>query len=494
LATAATIAYAVISVPIALSYLDVEQFGLFVLLIQVSSYFTLFEIGMSAATARFLVDHKDTPNHGDYGSIIVTGLYVFAAQAIFILFIGWFSSPWIVSAMGVPQDLAPTALILLRTLVVTASVNMAFRIYNAVLYANKRLDLIHAFNGGSMLIGLGLLATILSMGSGLEGLAWLFVIQAVVATVLPIVACKRLGLLPRSGNWGRPSIGQFRDLFLFGKDVFLVNSANQILEASQLIIITRTMGLTAAAVWSVSTKLFTLVYQLLTKIEGTAVVFFAEMMVRGERAKLAERFRQVYQLTAGIAIVGLACVVALNKPFVSVWAGPSLAWSVGLSILMAVFVFLNAVTRCGGDLIIHTKRIGAFRYVYLAEAIAFVLLAFCLAPTTGFHGLLGAAIVCLVVFRGTYTTWRIAHYFDHPVRDLVWTWLRRPLLAGIFLAPFVVASGLLVDRIASPSFQLITALMVIGFPAVLVIFTLAIPKELAIEARARWPKFGMLRL
>jgi hypothetical protein len=66
---------------------------------------------------------------------------------------------------------------------------------------------------------------------------------------------------------------------------------------------------------------------LLTKIEGTAVVFFAEMMVRGERAKLAERFRQVYQLTAGIAIVALACVVTLNKPFVSVWAGPSLAWS-----------------------------------------------------------------------------------------------------------------------------------------------------------------------
>jgi len=490
LATLATVVYSLLSVPIALRYLSVDEFGLFVLLLQVAAYFTLIEIGMSAATARILVDYKDDPDDCNYGSVILTGLCVFATQALVVLTGGLLAAPWIIALIDVPQPLSEVATLLLRWLAVTSALSLAFRMYGSVLYANKRLDLIHAFLGGNILFALALLVVILASGGGLAGLVWLFVAQTIVAILLPFLACHMLGLLPKKGCWGRPSLEKFRELFGFGKDIFLVNLGNQVIEASQLIIVTRTMGLTAAAVWSVSTKLFALVFQLIIKIEGTAIVFFAEMMVRGEKDKLITRFRQIYQMTAAAAALALSAAVAINQPFISVWAKPSLAWSVYLSSLMAAFVFLNTLTRCGGDFIIHTKNIAAFRYVYFAEAAAFIVLALWLSTRFGYYGVVGASLLCLVLFRGTYTTWRMARYFDQPMKVFWWTWIKRPLAAVLLLTPFVATTSIVVGIGTGPWLQLAVACTWIGVPSLIALLTFVLPRDVTAEFALKWQKFS----
>jgi len=490
LATLATVVYSLLSVPIALRYLSVDEFGLFVLLLQVAAYFTLIEIGMSAATARILVDYKDDPYDSNYGSVILTGFCVFAIQALVVLTGGILAAPWIVALIGVPQPLSEVATLLLRWLAVTSALSLAFRMYGSVLYANKRLDLIHSFMGGNMLFALAMLAVILASGRGLAGLVWLFVAQTIVAILLPLFACHKLGLLPKKDCWGQPSLEKFRELFGFGKDIFLVNVGNQVLEASQLMIVTRTMGLTAAAIWSVSTKLFALVFQLIIKIEGTAIVFFAEMMVRGEKDKLSTRFRQIYQMTAAVAVVALSVAVAINQPFVSVWAKPSLAWSVYLSSLMAAFVFLNSLTRCGGDFIIHTKNIAAFRYVYFVEAAAFVVLALWLSSRFGFYGVLGASLLCLLVFRGTYTTWRMARYFGQPKKVFWWTWIKRPLAAALLLTPFVATTSIVAGAGSGPWLQLAIACTWIGVPSLIAVSTFILPRDVSAEFALKWQKFS----
>lgn len=492
LATLAAILYSLLSVPIALRYLTTEEFGLFVLLLQVAAYFTLVEIGMASATSRILIDYKDRPDDGEYGATILTGFCVFAVQALVVLIVGLVAAPWIVAAIGVPANFAEVATLLLRWLAFSSALTLASRVYGSLLYANKRLDLINALMGGNVLFGLAVLTIILSRGGGLAGLVWLFLSQAGFSIILSILACHRLGLFPRNGKWGRPSVKRFREIFAFGKDIFLFNVGNQVLEASQLIIVTRAMGLPAAAMWSVSTKLFMLVYQLVTKLEGTAIVFFAEMMVRGETEKLAARFRQVYQMTAGVAVVALAVVVALNKPFVSVWTNSSLAWSVQLSALMALVVLGNALTRCFADLIIHTKSLGAFRFIYFAEAIAFVLLALWLSKWFGFYGILGASLACLLLFRATYTTWRVARYFRLPATTFWWPWLKRPILAGIILLPLVISSPWLASSVPNPWGQLFSTLAWVGLPATVTLLFIALPRDVRKEFALRWPQLSFL--
>jgi O-antigen/teichoic acid export membrane protein len=486
IATLATVLYSLLSVPIALRYLTTEEFGLFVLLLQVATYFALIEIGMASATSRILIDYKDRPDDGEYGATILTGFCVFAVQALVVLTVGLVAAPWIVTVIGVPANFNEVATLLLRWLAFTSALTLASRVYGSILYANKRLDLINVLMGGNVLFSLAVLTIILTAGGGLTGLVWLFLSQAGFSIILSILACHWLGLLPGKGKWGRPSMKRFKEIFVFGKDIFLFNVGNQVLEASQLIIVTRAMGLPAAAIWSVSTKLFMLVYQLVTKLEGTAIVFFSEMMVRGETRKLASRFRQIYQMTAGVAFVALVAVVGVNIPFVSVWANSSLAWSLQLSALMALVVLGNTLTRCSADLIIHTKNLGAFRFLYFAEAIAFVLLALWISRWFGFYGILVASLTCLILFRATYTTWRVARYFQLPPTTFWWSWLKRPILAAFVLLPFMFSAEWICSGASDAWTQLLIAGVWIGMPATITLFTLALPSDVKEELSLRW--------
>jgi O-antigen/teichoic acid export membrane protein len=483
-ATLATVLYGLLSVPLALRFLSQEEFGLFMLLVQLAGYLTLIEFGLAGSAARLLIDHKDRSDTDSYGSLILTGSLVFLIQASAILLFGLLASPWIVRAVGVPSELCSSAAYLLRWLCACFAFTTIFKMTGAVLYAHKRLDLLSYFAALNLLVGLSCMVVVLASGGGLAGLAIVFATQALITVTCHAIACRRLRLLPRKGGWGRPSLARFKEMFLFAKDVFAINISNQLLEASQLIIVTRTMGLAAAAMWSVGTKIFALIYQLLTKIEGTAIVFFSEMMVREERGRLKTRFRQVYQLSAGFAAVSLAVAVAINAPFVSLWAGPDLAWGLPLSAIIGAVVFLNIVTRCNVDLVLHTKTVLGLRYVYFLEALAFVGLAFLLAPVMGFYGIALSALCCLLLVRFGYTTWRIASYFQVRVQTVGWSWLKRSLLASVALSPFVLSCHWIIANFVSLPFQLTAAVVWTGVPAAAVLAFVALPPDSSAEIRA----------
>lgn len=484
-ATLATVLYGLALVPLALQFLSLQEFGLFMLLIQLAGYFALIELGVTGAASRLLIDHKDKFHTSSYGSLILTGCVVFAFQGVVILTVGLLAAPLIIAAVAVPSDLVGPAVYLLRWLCACFAFTTVFKMLGAILYAHKRLDLISYFSALNLFLGLVCMALILGSGGGLAGLAVVFVLQALVHVVCQAVACfrLRLKLLPRRGKWGQPTGAQFLEMFLFAKDIFLINISSQLLDASQLIIVTRTMGLSAAAMWSVGTKIFSLLYQLLTKIEGTAIVFFAEMMVRGEHERLKIRFRQIYQLSAGFAVASIAVAVAINAPFVSLWAEPTLAWKLPLSGLMGLAVFLNVVTRCHVDLILHTKTVSGLRYLYLLEAVAFVSLAFVLAPIMGFYGIVSASVLCIFLVRFWYVAWRTASYFRIPVQTIGWLWLKRPLLASLLLIPFIASSPWMGAYFSSSLLQLVATGLWTGIPAVMVLAFVALPVDSSVEIR-----------
>src|SRR5436190_22696386 len=77
-------------VPLALHYLrSKERFGLWTLMSTISGHLSLIDLGMSGSVARLLIDHKDDPQRGAYGSLIKTGWLVLAVQAVIIFCCGF---------------------------------------------------------------------------------------------------------------------------------------------------------------------------------------------------------------------------------------------------------------------------------------------------------------------------------------------------------------------------------------------------------------------
>lgn len=481
-ATFVTVGYSLLSVPVALRYLSVEEFGLFMIVLQAAGYFALIDLGMSGAIARILIDHKEKRHTGEYGAVILTSCAVFAVQSALLVFLGIVAAPYVVVLLAIPGDLKAVATHLLRWMAVAFAIGTAMRIFSSVLYANRRIDLVNLLMSLVPLCSLLLIWWVLAAGGGLWWLPAAFVPPALLAGAATGFACLKLGLLPTGGQWDRPRWSLFGEMFALGRDIFLVNAGAQVLDASQLLIVTRTMGLGAAAVWSVSTKLFNLVFQLVTKVENTAVVIFSEMISRGERASLEQRFRQVYQLTAAMTVAAGSFCIVVNRPFVALWAGEKLVWPTLCNVLMALVVLANCVTRCHVDLIVNTKRIGGLRYVYFLEACVFVAAAMWGGRHAGFPGVILSSLACTVFFRGVYTSRRTAAFFGTNWSMVAASWLKRCFLSALLLIPAsVVLSGLFSRE--EPKSWLVLSVSVIsaGLLSTFVFWFVALPAELRSE-------------
>jgi O-antigen/teichoic acid export membrane protein len=459
------------------------------LVIQVAGYLSLLEFGMTAAAARILIDHKDDKSDGSYGATILTSALFFLLLSVLIAAAGLFLAAPLIKLFAVPTDLEAVAVHLLKWQAFATAINVACRIFGSILYANQRIDLLMLVGAAFQIVSLLFVWWILAQGGGLWQLPWAAVITAILSSVTLVFACFAARLIPEHGQWQQPTVRRFMHIAMLGKDIFLVNVGAQFLEASQLMIVSRTMGLSAAAVWAVCTKIFTLVFQLLAKIEGTAIVYFSEMMVRGERAKLLARFQDVYQVTAGSAAVLVITVASINTYFVTVWAGEQLVWTQTNNILLAALVYINCVLRCHTDIILVSKDIRGFRYVNFVEGVLFITLAFGTSGTWGFPAVLVSALVCSVLLRGTYSLWRSSRYFDIPARVFVFPWLSRSFLAVLVLTPLAVVSAKLAARIADPWIALATAVGWSAMSGVFILATIAFPKRIGSECRLIWKSF-----
>lgn len=494
LALGATVIYGLALVPIALKYLAAEEFGLWMVLVQVSTYLTLLELGMFPAAARILIDHKDDRcSSGAYGAAILSAAAIFALQSFLILLVGYLLTGMVGVALSVPPHLEAQASSLFMWFVVAAALGTFGRVWSAVLYANHRIDVVALINGITPLLGLAIAWLVLAKGGGLAALPWAIVPPVVAAAALSAVASYRLGLLPPKEAWRLPNFTDLQSLCRLGVDVFAVNIGQQLLQASQLLIVSRSMGLTAAAVWSVSTKLFALFYQVIIRVENTAIVSFAEMLVRGEKPRLRQRFRQVYQLTAGLAIAGMGAAAALNAPFVAVWASSDLAWGGSNSVLLACLMTCNLLLHCHTDLIIHSTRIGALRYLILAEGVVFVLLAVLVTPAFGFAGLLLVALLCALLFRGPYCIMRTATLLDLSRPTVAFYWLK-PALIGFFGVAVAIAAAKASVSSVTSSWQQLGISVAILAPILLVLFYFVMcPRDLHVELRQALVRLRPLR-
>ena len=113
----------------------------------------------------------------------------------------------------------------------------------------------------------------------------------------------------------------------FSRDLFLLQVATRFISASQIVLVSRLIGLDAAAVWSVCTKFFTLAQLIVFKIYDYSAPGFSEMFVRGEVPRFRERLATIVSITAVGA--GLFAVLGAfgNRTLIMLWTGGKVTWN-----------------------------------------------------------------------------------------------------------------------------------------------------------------------
>ena len=341
--------YSLVSWPLAMRFLKSDSyFGLWGLMASIAGYMSLIDMGMSGSVSRLLVDHKDDPGGGNYGSLIKTGWLVLMTQAAIVVFAGYSLSVPLSHILKIEPEFQAEFVALMRWQTTTLALSFFMRIFSQILTAHQRMDIVNYSQIGTLLLNLMLLWFFLSKSHSVLSLAWAQLSALFVGSLSLLLACGRLELFPAPGAWGRASWTYFRELFGYGKDLLLVSVGAQLIVSSQSMIITGRIALVMAGVWYAGTRAFNLISQAVWRISDVTGPAFSEMMARGERDLLKERYRTSASLTASFAAFAAVCFALCNSLFVNVvgdWTHHPVKWAPLNDVLLGGWMITNAVQR-----------------------------------------------------------------------------------------------------------------------------------------------------
>jgi O-antigen/teichoic acid export membrane protein len=457
-ALAANIVYTASAIPLALHYLGREEFGLWSVVLQITGYLTLLDLGVGHSVARILVETKDDINGGIYGSILKTASIVFAIQACIVASFGFLFSHPISYLMGIPPNLRSTFEALMHWQCVTLSIGcLATPFGDLPLWSHQRLDLSNFAN--LAVFAANFLFLWIGFQTGLRTFSLLLsnVAGTVVYVFLVVRATTRLKLLPSRGHWGTISWERSGEIFRFSRDIFVTRLAAQLIYASQIILVSRLISLDAAGVWSVCTKSYSMALLVVCRVNDFSSAGFSEMIVRGEIGRFRSRLASIVALSAvgaGFFAVLGACG---NRSFVNFWTGGKVSWDMWSDVVAAAYLFSVVVTRCYFGLTALVKQIGNYKYVSLLEGVLVIAGSIILAPRLHFFGVLLSSLLANSLCSGAYGAFRVSRYFNTSIVEVTFGWLKGALL---YLVTFALAGfGIfwLGNRFSGPLPFLITA-------------------------------------
>jgi O-antigen/teichoic acid export membrane protein len=402
--------YTLFSVRLALHYLGKEQFGLWALALQISGYMALLELGMSSAISRFIADHKDDVNGGEYGSLLLTGGMVFALQGMMIAIAGAVFSFAAPALFHIPPDLASDFRWVLFLLTSLSGFTIATRSLGGPLWAFQRMDITNLLAIMTLVVSYGALWLGFRAGYRIYSLAYANIPTAILSPVIYFIVCSRNGYYPTRGSWGSPQWRLFRKLFSFGKDVLLMSIGSQLVNASQVMILSRLAGLDAAATFSIGTKLYSMGQQFVGKVLDNSAPALTEIFVRGDKVRFNERFWNIVSVTAFLATIGATALMMGNQMMISLWTSGVIHWSFGADVILAALLIVTSLSRCLVGIFGLVGDLRPVRYIYFLEGCLFILLAVPAVRHFGVIGVLAASLVAhfsvtMVISCRVASTW-----------------------------------------------------------------------------------------
>lgn len=483
----ANVLYSLVSIPLALSFLPRREFGLWALLMPIVAYVSLVDFGMTSAVSRLLIDHKDQRQGKTYGALIKTAFAVGVVQGVIVFSVIALCAPAMADVLKVPPGYAAMFVTLLRIQGGVSAFGFAVRPFSLVLTAHQRMDLCSYGDIFFLLSSLGWLWFFLFKGLGVFSFVYATAISTVLVPIYLAIECKNLKLFPHAGEWGKITGKLFREVFSYGKDVFLIAVGTQMILASQTLIVSRRFGLDAAATWAVGTKVFNLLGQLAWRLIAVSMPALAEMITRAERQRLAMRFHGLVAVTASFsAFLGISLALC-NSVFVNIWTAGKISWLPLNDVLLGSWLCLLSLQGIHNNLVIATKQIRMLRYVYFLEGCTFLAVTILVGSRFGMPGIIATSIFCTTAFSLSYGIWRSSHYFGRSWSTVAFNWTS----PGITVAAAFGAIAAVVWNITNwlppvPRLVINASIAIVGGGFLLL--RVGVPREMRQELATRSPR------
>lgn len=340
-----TLITTLVSVPLTLSYLGSERYGMWMTISSIVALlsFTDFGIGNgvlnSVAEAHGQGDRDAAAQYVSSGLVLLVGISLVLAALLGMTYglVPWarvfnVASPTAVSEAGL-ATMAFAACFLVN---IPLSVPQQVRVAYQESYVNS------LFVGAGNLLGLGLVLVAIMEHAGLPVLV-LAMAGAPLLTAAAnagMLAYTRRDLIPRLGLVRRASA---EALFRTGMLFFVLQIAVAVGYASNSIVAAQVIGPDAVSEYTVATKLFLIPTTLVTLAVLPLWPAYREAIVRGDAPWVVHTLRRSLQLVLAIAVPSSIVLVAFGIPLTRYWVGTTVRPSFILILGVGIWTVMGGV-------------------------------------------------------------------------------------------------------------------------------------------------------
>lgn len=382
------LATALVLTPILIVALGTSQYGLWLLVLSVTFIFPLFELGFATSIQRAMAQAIERKDSAWIRQLFSTGLVLFAALSVpavimisvFALYPAW---------LGIGDEFAPLATIILLLLLLKVALDMLANAVHGIYSGHLRLDL-----DAKICIVQTLLRSALMIGLvsdyGILALVFATLLTDLLAHIARFVLAFKLqpGLL---FGWHLVCWQGIKDLYQFGRHVFLLDVSRIIRSNSEPVVISHLLNLSAVSFYAVADRLVKQAEALTRSVLGSLQPFLIRKQHSGSLTDVAA----LHSLELSLFLHGvlLVCGVICGPVFIELWLGQGFAQSQALLPVLLFAVLFKAYSIPLNQLFIahacHKKLVP----LQLAGAITHIACMLLFGKLWGLFGVAWAAVL-----------------------------------------------------------------------------------------------------
>ena len=340
--TGASVVYGIFFVPTCLAFLEVAQYGMWALVLQLYRYLEILDFGASGAVFRLMSDSCQSQNKERLARIWTASLAAQGVQGLLILLLGMGVVSFSSSLLAIPDERVAEFRFLFLSVILFGASRFCLRPFAMLVRAYQSHALLNLLTPIGLLGSLAILFFGLRAGWGSSSLLLGFAWEWLISALGPCLICLLNGFLPPLRFWRFPRLADVRELFSFGSKLFLVQVSILVTQSTPLLLASRLGGLEIAAAWAAGSRVANLIKDCLTQIDSAAAPGIFAMASRGETRQMQVRLIELAGISLGIGSLLAGLYGAFNYDFIQLWTNHKISFPTIASVGLGIYVVLNA--------------------------------------------------------------------------------------------------------------------------------------------------------
>ncbi len=373
--------------PLVLTYVSLEEYGLWAYCFVLLGYIGLAANGFSGAYLKYGAHHRATGNNQGINVLLSTGVITLLALSLILAPLLYWTLPYFLHWLITDPSLLESGWTLLLGAGIIFIINFTLSGFQNILEGDQRTDLVRKIHFAASILELALMVALLQMGLGVMALLIAYGARFVLILCLNIFWAYRLFpfLSLRFSLFSRKVLKQF---FVFGGQIQLIGVITLLMHSLDRLVLSKVLGMEAVGMYEVGRKLPNTGMALPSSMAGVLMPAAANLQSRNEPDRIKKLYLHATRYLMMISVLPYLFLMFYSPQIISVWLGGDFAVSANVMQVLALGILVNLTTGIGTACVRGLGQpIMEIRYLLVSLAI----FALTLFPAISKLGMVGVA-------------------------------------------------------------------------------------------------------